>query len=1055
MKTAYDRIIPLLRILLSVVVLLICLFYTLTAIYLTPYPGFDWDTDGTVIFIEPCTVDPAWCETNQSKLQVGDRVIVFGDLTVEEYSSDLANVPFDGYEGGDTIQLDFIREGKKQTVSWQMLGHTNSTRLRYLWYALPLFIPFWLVGTIALFLPRLRTQSHVTHWLPVLFSFGTALWLAIGAFGSWRTLYRSLVVHALAWLLVPIYWHFHLDIPSPLLRGSRRIFIPLAYTTATVLAILELSQILPPAAASLAALMAFSGSVGTLMCRLFAKHTVSDRPTTALMLAGICLALGPSIVLWSIPALLGTSLPTNLAALAPQVAVPLLPFAYAYAVYKHRLGSWERPAIRILGFYGFLLAYSVIIIVLLSLAGYWLADSELWILFIGAALTLFALAAVPSYTRFQKLLGRMAYGALYNPCDIIHTFSTRIRSVVDHRAWMKTLADELAETLFIHQSALYLLDGHDVSLVYARGVELGGGFPSRRQIDQILSNAGQYRPPAVDVGELAWVRLALPLEIRGRTVGVWLFGQRAPDDYYPDSDIKILSSLASQIAVAVENDRLYDRALEEISERELSEHALRDSEERLRLVVQNMPVMLDALDGSGNFIVWNRECERVTGYGAEEIVNNPNALELLYPDEEHRLDIMAEWSRRGNDFRDWELELTAKDGSIKAVAWFNISGQLPIPGWITWAIGIDITERKQAEQALRESEEMLRVVLNTSTESVLLIDAQGRIVTLNQTAAERLGRSVEELVGLSNDDVVSQGIVEANLIESRLATIAEVVRTGHSVQVEDERAGRILNTTYYPITNAEGRVTYLTIFARDITTQRKAEQQAIRDERLAAMGQMATALTDEVNNPLQAVRSNLELLQTFDLEPEESSQRLDIALKEIERLAGITRRVLDFVQPSKDSLDTVPLAPLVKKAVALKDEQLRLAEIQLSTDLPVEPIHITVTPSQIVQVLHNVIDTVIETTSGGGRLRIAGHPNGNKVVLEVSNDGSHLTPEQVEHLFDPFFTTEPGGTRLGLYTSRVIIEQHRGSMKAANVKGGEGVVFTITLPITEEPESVL
>jgi two-component system, sporulation sensor kinase E len=1054
MKTAYDRILPAVRALLSVAVLLICLFYTLTAIYLTSYPGFDWDSDGTIQSLETCTVDPDWCEANQDVLQIGDRILAFGDLTIQEYNNDLTKVPFAGYEAGDTIRITFLRDGKEQTTDWRMPGHTNMTRLRYLWYALPLFIPFWLVGTVALFLPRLRTQSLSAHWLPILFSFFTALWLAIGAFGSWRSMYRGLVVHALTWLLIPIYWHFHLDIPSPLVRGRRRIFLVTTYVATGILAILELLQLLPSALGTLGMLLAFSGSVGMLLYRLLARRVASERPTTALMLAGICLALGPSIVLWVIPTILNTPIPAELAAFAPQISVPLLPFAYAYAIYKRRLGSWERHAIRVLGFYGFLIAYSIIIIVAISLAGFWLGNSANWVAFIGAALTLFALAAVPLYARFQRLLNRMAYGTLYNPYDIIHAFATKISSITDHKAWVQSLADELAANLFIRQSALYLITEQDIDLIYAQGVDMADDPMLYHQIEQMLPDAGRYRPPSRNVDQLAWVRLVLPLEIRGKVAGVWLFGQRDPDDYYPSDDIKVLSTLAGQVAIAVENDRLYNRALEEIAERELSEQALRESEEQLRLIAQNMPIMLDAMDKNGNFVVWNRECERVTGYGAQEIVDNPRALELLYPDEEYRLEITSEWSRRGSDFRDWELDLTAKDGSTKTVAWYNISGRLPIPGWATWAVGIDVSERRQIERSLRESEEMLRVVLNASTESVLLIDAQGTILTLNQTAAERLGRSVGELVGLRSRDLLSQSILEADLLSSRLATVAEVVRTGAPAQVEDERAGRILDTTYYPITGAEGQVTHLAVFSRDVTAQRQAEQRAIKDERLAAMGQMATALTDEVNNPLQTVRSNLELLQTFDLEQDEYSQRLDIALKEIERLAGITRRVLDFVQPTKDALDTVDIAQLVRKAATLRDKQLERARIELSTSFSAEPVFVTVTPSQMVQVLHNVIDTAIEIMPSGGRLQITGHPNGDKVTLEVSNDRTALTPEQVEHLFDPFFSTEPGDAKLGLYTSRIIVEQHRGTIKVGTLEESQGVVFTITLPVTERYESI-
>jgi PAS domain S-box-containing protein len=100
-------------------------------------------------------------------------------------------------------------------------------------------------------------------------------------------------------------------------------------------------------------------------------------------------------------------------------------------------------------------------------------------------------------------------------------------------------------------------------------------------------------------------------------------------------------------------------------EKREAEETLRESEKRLRLIVQNMPIMLDALDADKNIIVWNQECEKVTGYSADEIIGNPRALELLHPDKAYLQRVLAEWAERGDSFRDWELELTSKDGSTK------------------------------------------------------------------------------------------------------------------------------------------------------------------------------------------------------------------------------------------------------------------------------------------------------------------------------------------------------------------------------------------------------
>ena len=146
----------------------------------------------------------------------------------------------------------------------------------------------------------------------------------------------------------------------------------------------------------------------------------------------------------------------------------------------------------------------------------------------------------------------------------------------------------------------------------------------------------------------------------------------------------------------------------EITERKQAEAALKESEERLRLILENMPVMLDAIDSNGNVIVWNKECERVTGYSSAEVEGNSLAFKMMYPDENYRNAIFAEWDKRGHYYRNWELEIITKDGKIKTIAWSNISKYFPVPGWETWGIGVDITERKNAEIALQQSEAQYR-----------------------------------------------------------------------------------------------------------------------------------------------------------------------------------------------------------------------------------------------------------------------------------------------------------------------------------------------------------
>jgi PAS domain S-box-containing protein len=142
--------------------------------------------------------------------------------------------------------------------------------------------------------------------------------------------------------------------------------------------------------------------------------------------------------------------------------------------------------------------------------------------------------------------------------------------------------------------------------------------------------------------------------------------------------------------------RGYVGTVADITERVRAEEALQASEERLRQVVENMPVLIVAHDEQG-IAAWNRECERVTGYAAAEIIGNPQGPQLLYPDPEYFGRMYDEWRRRGGLYRDWEWRLTAKDGTERIVSWSSLSDPHPIPGWLSWAVGVEVTGRKRAE----------------------------------------------------------------------------------------------------------------------------------------------------------------------------------------------------------------------------------------------------------------------------------------------------------------------------------------------------------------------
>ena len=166
------------------------------------------------------------------------------------------------------------------------------------------------------------------------------------------------------------------------------------------------------------------------------------------------------------------------------------------------------------------------------------------------------------------------------------------------------------------------------------------------------------------------------------------------------------------------------------------QEALRASEERLRNIVEHMPILLNAFDEQGRIIFWNRECERMTGYMAEEIVGNPRAIELLIPDPDYRTEVMKQRCAQENDYRNWEFTIACKDGSDRTIAWSNISREYPIPGWASWNVGVDVSIRKQAEIELKNYSSRLEDMVRERTAAL----QEAREQLLRQETLAMLGR---------------------------------------------------------------------------------------------------------------------------------------------------------------------------------------------------------------------------------------------------------------------------------------------------------------------------
>jgi signal transduction histidine kinase len=556
-----------------------CLAYLFAYVFLALYPGFDYDSQWHVLgFDVECRDHTDWCAANQDSLRVGDRLLEIGGLTYQAYERSRTQTPFAGYTAGERVSIVFDRDGVVVRADWLMLGPTGASLLTRLGGGLALFLPFWLAGTTVLLFLRPR---NARWYLLIAFNYVTATWAATGIPSVTRIFASTLMLNALTWLLVPVYLHLHLHLflPTSRLPAFRRYIAALGYAVAAVLALLALFNV-QIIRANVAALIAIGGSLGLLLLRGLGRDASNIRQAARLMLLGVSLALGPGLVLWVIPQLLrfpaaGRTL-TNITTLA----IPLLPFFYVYALYKQHLGGLEFRANRVLSLYGFLILFVTVFLVLFMIGAGSIQTPSGMLAFALVFSTAAVIAALFLRPLFQRFVDRLAYGTSHNPNDILRAFANEIPRALSRPDLTRLLTREVSSSLLIRQSALYVIRDGAAELIHADRAPLDQDEDAMPQLQELLHGAGRYRPPLVTDGEpFAWVRLAMRIEVRKKLVGLWLLGQRDPDDYYPQPDVELLAALANQIGVALETARLFENLQRRMAELEAAYRSLQKLDE--------------------------------------------------------------------------------------------------------------------------------------------------------------------------------------------------------------------------------------------------------------------------------------------------------------------------------------------------------------------------------------------------------------------------------------------------------------------------------------------
>ncbi|WP_077247581.1 PAS domain S-box protein [Bacillus sp. FJAT-27225] len=397
----------------------------------------------------------------------------------------------------------------------------------------------------------------------------------------------------------------------------------------------------------------------------------------------------------------------------------------------------------------------------------------------------------------------------------------------------------------------------------------------------------------------------------------------------------------------------------------------------------------------------------------------------------------------------WKGEICnrAKDGSLYWVAttivpFLNYKGK----PYQYVAIRTDITNRKIAEENLKDSLKEIsdfKFALDQSS-IVAITNAQGMIVSVNDNFCEISKYSREELIG-QDHRILNSGHHSKQFFKDLWRTIGQ----GHVWKGEIKNRAKDgsyywVDTTIVPFLNEKGKPYQYLAIRNDITERKKTEEMLHRQDKLAAVGQLAAGVAHEIRNPLTSMKGYAEFLQLDEKDPERM-EFLNIILDEIDRVNGIVEDFMVLAKPKAVELEEKNVVPVLRNVVSLLEFEARKKNVRLHFDCNSEIIQIECDENRLKQVFLNFIKNGIEAMPNGGDLHVKTIISGGNVHISIQDTGVGIPEDKLKKLGEPFYTTKKNGNGLGLMVSFKIIESHNGKVFVES-EPNKGTTFNILLP---------
>jgi PAS domain S-box-containing protein len=512
-----------------------------------------------------------------------------------------------------------------------------------------------------------------------------------------------------------------------------------------------------------------------------------------------------------------------------------------------------------------------------------------------------------------------------------------------------------------------------------------------------------------------------------------------------------------------------------ITRRKQAEEALVKERNFISTVLDTAGALIAVTDPQGRVIRFNRACEETTGYSLKEVQGPPFWDRFLLPDEKEMVKQRFEKIRTGPWPVKGENHWLTKKGEHRLIDWSN-TALLNEENEVEYvvAVGIDITERRKAEEKL----ELYREIFMNSIDVITVLNREGQIIERNPAHERKTGYTHEEVIGKSPVPFLG---------EKRVAEIYEAMESqgsyrGEILGTKKDGTPVWIDLSIFPILDKSGQPYRYVGMGRDITEikmaladlafanqeLRETQSQLVQSEKMASLGSLVAGIAHEINTPVGAIssmhdtlvravdklRQNLEEKAPELLESDRQTKNAfelirnanDVIETGCSRVTEIVRRLRSFARLDEAELKKVDIHEGLEDTLILIHHEIKhnLTVKREYGDIP----SISVYPGRLNQVFLNILNNSRQAIAGKGTITIRTYVAEGKVHVAISDTGAGISKDNIRNVFDPGFTTKGVGvgTGLGLSICYQIIQEHKGEIKVESEKG-KGSTFTIILPM--------